>query len=108
MIRAWTAGIIDGEGCIGIYQTRKDKITKRGVVQVGNTDFRMLQTLQNNFGGGIYQNSRRKRPRSKPIWNWMLVGWKTVPFLIKIEPYLVCKKEKARDVINFYKCRANR
>jgi len=94
--KGWTAGILDGEGYIAITDNR-------AVVRVDNTDIRILQKLAQNWGGKIYENRRNFRPNSKKIWFWIITGWKAIPFLIEIEPYLVSKSERARKAIEFYK-----
>jgi hypothetical protein len=100
MIKGWTAGIIDGEGCLGIY--RFSKYSKRPIIQVGNTDIRILEELRKNWGGIIYEVTRKDRPTHKRIWTWRLYGEPLFKFLIRIEPYLISKKEKANELIKFY------
>ncbi len=97
MIRAWTAGIIDGEGCICVRNG------KHVLVRVDNTDFRMIKVLHENWGGFIHEVNRPNRPNRKKVWYWCITGWKAIPFLEVIYPYLVCKGEKALGVINLYK-----
>lgn len=84
--KAWSAGIVDGEGHIG---------KQRPLVRVDNTDERILQKLVDYFGGTIRLNRRNNRPRAKPCWYWRLYGQKCIYVLSEIEPYLVSKRAKA-------------
>lgn len=96
---AWTAGIVDGEGHIGIE--RYGGKTTYGI-NVGNTDRRMLEKLRDLWGGNICFNARPDRPRSKPFWVWYIKGRKNaLPCIVNIYPYLVCKHDKAKEIIEY-------
>jgi len=84
-VRAWAAGIIDGEGYIG-KRTR--------TVRVDNTDMKILQNLAKYFGGNIFLNRRSNRPNSKPCWYWRLYGDNCIRFLKEISPYVISKKDR--------------
>ena len=92
---AWVAGIIDGEGSMGYYTNGRNKSKKRVLVQVGNTDYRIISKLKELCGGITYEVTRKDRPNSKRIWTWRLYGKALMAFLKGIEPYLVSKKQKA-------------
>jgi len=95
MLKGWTAGIIDGEGCVRIEDNR-------GVIKVYNTDYRIVETLKKEWGGSLYESTRSDRPRSKRIWTWALTGKAALKFLIIIEPFLISRGERAREVISLY------
>ncbi len=97
-VTGWTAGIIDGEGYIGIE-------AKRGMVRVDNTDLRIIEKLEQGWHGSAFEYKRPDRPRSKRIWRWAVTGRSAALFLEAIEPFLVSKQERAREVIDFYKNR---
>jgi hypothetical protein len=87
----WTAGILDGEGHLGIA-----KPPNYGVkVSVGNTDMRMLIRLRELWGGKIYFNENHGSPRNKPFWHWQIFGKMAYPMLRVVEPYLVVKRDQA-------------
>jgi hypothetical protein len=98
-IKAWAAGIIDGEGHVKVERYKQS----RGIVRVDNTDMRILKKLEDYFGGKIYPNRRKNRPNSKMCWFWIIYGRQVVPFLEGISPYLIGKKDQAETVIGFYK-----
>jgi len=97
-VKAWAAGIVDGEGHVKVERYK----SSRGIVRVDNTDIKILRRLQVFFGGSIYPNFRKDRPKSKPCWFWVITGKKVVVFLEEIIPYLISKKEQAKTVIDFY------
>ena len=96
----WTAGIIDGEGCIGAYRNGRGK-KKRPLLQVGNTDLKILHILQKHWGGIIYECTRKDRPKSKRIWTWRLYGEKLYELLFIVSPLLISKKERAKKVMGY-------
>ncbi len=69
---AYLAGIIDGEGCIRIG--RANNIKKRtnpayaAYVQVGMTDKRVPELLQDTFGGSLREECV---PEKRSIWRWV-------------------------------------
>jgi hypothetical protein len=94
---AYTAGIIDGEGCI-----RLQRKTFGLDVSVGNTDLNLLIWLKEVWGGKIYLNGvRAKRPtgNNKPFFHWRICGAMAFPFLEQIVPFLVIKKDRAMKAL---------
>ena len=98
---AWAAGIVDGEGCIGLSKISKCHWSLR--LSVGNTDIRMLDKLKALFNGTItLQNKKalhdkfsRDGYHRKPLWIWTVYGQKAEDILILLVPYLVVKHEQA-------------
>ena len=101
-ILSYTAGIIDGEGCIGIHKGGKHEsgtIKYRIRVIVGNTDRRLVEFLKDNFGGSISKRNvvgNRKKQYAWELGNNMAAG-----FLKMIHPYLLLKQKQAKICINF-------
>jgi hypothetical protein len=89
---AWAAGIIDGEGSIGIYRnTTKSHARLTLQVSVGNTDPRMCLRLRDLFGGSVYAVHHRK---GKSYLNWAVVGKRAADLCHLIEPYVICKRDQ--------------
>ncbi len=97
---AWAAGIIDGEGCISIVQSRSSGraglsyvryVTRVSVV---NTDARMIQKLLGLFGGQL-KTEKPEKAGWKVRHVWVLHALKAETFLVSILPWLVIKKEQA-------------
>lgn len=99
--RAYLAGLIDGEGSIGIDNhggVRSPSVR----ITLTNTNLDMLADLKAVWGGWL--STRRKRK----------IGWKSVADLIwagkpvsklltEIQPYLHAKKEQCRLALAFNK-----
>ena len=90
---AWAAGIVDGEGYIGIYP-RKDFDSYHTEVTVANTDKKMVDKLKSLWGGVVFLRKSRG-DKYKDIFEWQIKHRGIVPFLKNILPFLVVKKEKA-------------
>lgn len=109
--RAYSAGILDGEGTISasarVQWLKRDKIWVRVVsktVRVTNTDMRLLDWLQETTGCGkiskLWQNpnpkyERFRRGNIKPLYAWTLYPVEIKPFLGEIRKYLVLKGKQA-------------
>lgn len=102
---AWAAGIFDGEGHLGIqYVTldKKEKTYYRAVLSVGNTDKKMIDRLQQMFGGSISERLD-KRWDTRVFYSWRALTLDIEGILLKVLPYLVTKKEQARILIELRK-----
>ncbi len=97
-IKAWSAGIIDGEGSIG-WQPNGHGNKKCPIVQVSNTDGKICKVLYEHWEGRLYLRTRKDRPKNKPIWHWRIMGRKCRIFLKDVERYLVSKRDKAEEIL---------
>ncbi|GAI54865.1 unnamed protein product, partial [marine sediment metagenome] len=101
-ILAYTAGIMDGEGCIGLY---KEKAAHYNLgynlivrVQIANTQEWLIRWLQMQFGGYI-THQYDERGNRKPLWQWRIAARKAAEFLKLILPYLYLKRSQAEIAI---------
>lgn len=99
---AYVAGIIDGEGSIGIA-IHKSPSCKRGYtlelcVQVTSSDDWLCQWLRFGFGGSL---NHHLNIHGTPMTHWTIVARKAAEFLRLILPYLMIKKPQAEIAINF-------
>jgi len=94
--KAYAAGLIDGEGWIGIAKT-PGRCSLR--VQVGMTDLGGVEFLQANFGGHLHL--KRLRPPRKPLYEWRIYGQEASQFLRTITAYLTVKRPQAQLAIEF-------
>lgn len=97
----WTAGIIDGEGSIGICVSRvKGKPTGyRIVVRVGNTDIKMLNVLQKLWGGSICTTRQNSGWGYRDFHCWTLISLNAFALLVAVAPHLVTKQAQAKVAI---------
>ena len=92
--RAYTAGIIDGEGCI-----RMQRGTFGLDVSVGNTDLVLLAWLHQRWGGKIYPNRSIKIRNAKPFFHWRVCSKEAFPLLRDVLPFLVVKQDRAAKAL---------
>lgn len=72
---AYTAGIIDGEGCVQIQRRLYPRrVTYLSLIEVSNTNRKILEWLHQHFGGYLKQFKRKKifSPKAKPQWVWSI------------------------------------
>ena len=95
---AYTAGIIDGEGSIGILPNSQHKSYCLRV-EVGSTDEWLPMWLKFAWGGYVYR-AERKLPR-QTCWLWYISSRQAAEFLTLILPYLKLKREQAQIALRF-------
>ena len=103
---AYLAGIIDGEGCIGVYRSGWRYAGRRTprhalTLKVTNTDPRMLLWIMERFGGTV-RPTGEKRPRHRESWVWQMGSARMAAnILVAVFPYLVIKREQAVLALGF-------
>lgn len=92
---AYFAGLLDGEGYIGIgarvsgeYRTRQLILQMR----IGMTSESVISWLHTTFGGQVYQH---ERPPHKTMWLWSLTQQPAASLLRRVAPYLKVKNTHA-------------
>ena len=106
---AYTAGIIDGEGCIYISK-RKSKYNRQGYrlqlcVKIASTDEWLCQWLKFAWGGAVRLRVTHTKENKNwsDVWDWTLQTKQAVNMLKLISPYLNLKKPQAELAIKFQK-----
>ncbi len=96
----YLAGLIDGEGCVGLNRIRGDSKQNespqyRPRIKVKMVDRPGLDLLKSLFGGSI-----RLHPPWHDQWEWGLMGWGPVSdALQELLPWLLIKNRQARLLI---------
>lgn len=92
---AWSAGFVDGEGCI--------RIEKKGLVlRIAQTDPRPLQRLRGLYGGSIMVvKSPSRLAHYKPAWVYTLASVQCMQALRDMLPFLTVKAEEAKVAIEY-------
>jgi len=113
-MRAWVAGIVDGEGCITIIKTKSshsESLSFPPIVQVRMCDREPLDRLVDVVGSKIgkaqmppshYANHQRES------WQWKVVSEQAATVISEIYPYLTCKRRQAIVAWNHQQFRSNR
>ncbi len=96
----YAAGLIDGEGCVGLNRIRGE-VARNGSLQyrprlrVKMIDYPPLALLEGLFGGSI-----RLHPYPDPYhdqWEWSLISWGPVSKALReLLPWLLVKPRQAR------------
>lgn len=99
----YLAGLVDGEGTIGIGKV-PSMPSRRVFISVSTTTPELINWLQVSVGGNITQN----RPKSETdalAYRWQLTGQKALDLIKTIFPYLRChnKLARAKLIIEQYK-----
>ncbi len=98
-ILAYTAGLLDGEGTIGIYRKPNGSIYVN--LSICNTDGEIIEWLQKHFDGHIHQR-KRLNPRSKILYQWYLgQQGQILEFLNLLEPFIIIKKRQFQIALSF-------
>src|ERR1700685_1044540 len=97
-IMAYVAGLIDGDGHIGI---RKGKEHNLPLIQFHNS-YKQASVYLNKLFGGTVAYDRPKKENDRVIWKWMLQGKEGCRnFLDKVSRYLILKQDSAKELSEF-------
>ena len=99
---SYLAGIIEGEGCIGVRQNKKQVSP---AVSCGNCDFEPIFMLRDEFGGRIAVRNKLKLPdHYKDHIVWSVCHRKALTVAMKLFPFMHMRRRKqaALDIMNFY------
>lgn len=93
MTLEYIAGFVDGEGTIGYYKDR-------GRLSIPQTHKGVLLEIQKYLGEGKVYLVTKRQEHWKEAWVYILQDApKVLEVLKKIEPFLIVKKEEAKNVI---------
>lgn len=103
---AYMAGIVDGDGYLGIQKTHRDTF-KDGIkyevcIKIGMNNKEFIEWLKESFGGNIHE--RRFEDNRKTFYSWTIRGCKAIkPIIEKIYPYLKVKRKQGETLKKFLK-----
>jgi len=95
--RAYLAGILDGEGCIGMTHKRPDFLPNcyAYYIQITNSDENLINWIQERFGG----KARRAR---YTVWQIAWYGKEPIRnLLMQVEEFLIVKRVQAKAMLEF-------
>lgn len=108
MLDAYFAGLIDGEGTMGIYATGNGK--DAGVywspkLALHGTHRPMIVAAYEHFSVGQFSAAKRN-PGShlggKPQWLWQVCSKAKIAYVLeRVSPFLMEKKDQARTMIDY-------
>lgn len=100
----YLAGIMDGEGCIGIELQRANKSCRKvdyyiPRVAIINSSYPLIEWLTNNFGGKYH--TRKKETGKKIIYVWNVFGQHMEDIIRELIPYLIVKSKAANIILRY-------
>lgn len=103
---AYIAGLIDGEGTIGIYKknyksTSKAKPSFRERISISNSNLDVLMWIKEFFPKGSITKNTRYSDNHSPMFRLEYHVLKVIPILRATLPYLRIKKEQAKQVLKY-------
>lgn len=90
----YAAGLIDGEGTIGISHTTADTYTLRVAIGMVTKSSGILTAMKSRWGGRL-DSMKPETERHAPKDRWMLESAQAAEFLEEIAPHLILKREQA-------------
>lgn len=102
---AYFAGLLDGEGCIGVWKFRNSakQLRYRAAMSIAMTDKEPILWLFKTFGGGTYLDKKIGKTKSKVCHLWKMNAGDAARLLSKALPLLLVKKKQALNLIKFSK-----
>ena len=92
---AYLAGIVDGEGSIGLGVRQRKYVTP--TLQISNTNRILIDWLL-TIGGTAYA-TKEARPNRKRCWLWRMAGSEARELIRTIRPFLKLKTAQADIVL---------
>jgi len=109
---AYLAGIVDGEGMIGMHAHTKRRKTKAGeareykilqpAVGVYNNNVTLIEWLQNRIG---FRMNGKDRRQARTNYYVVITGYRTYNVLQPLLPYLIAKKPQALLLMEYAELR---
>ena len=100
--KAYTAGIIDGEGSISlvVHTSRRTKsgrpaTSPKLLIQVSMTSYEVINWLVETWGVGNAYLFPKREAHHKQAWSWRVRGAPAAEILTQILPYMKAKKPQA-------------
>lgn len=113
---AWLAGLIDGDGYVGITRQRKKENTRQSAsliyhpyLIISNSNLKVLEFIKKLIGYGyIHKNKKRNKPNQKPGFQYKLAKMDNLDIVLRaVQPHLRIKQKQCKLLLNFIKLRKN-
>jgi hypothetical protein len=102
-VLAYTAGIVDGEGCIHIAKNKKKQYSLRVIVT--NTNEWLVKWFKMEYGGSITIRPCNKSKNTRTSYQWVISTSQAYDFLKLVLPYLMIKRPQAEVAIVFHQAK---
>ena len=95
---AYLAGIIDGEGTLGVSKHKKERGHHYPYLTIANTSFALIQLVHKLIGEGSVYEYKSRQPKWKASYEFALRGNGLRRFLPLIQEFLFLKRRQAELV----------
>lgn len=99
---AWLAGLVEGEGCLGLYRGRGRFKLKPSFI-ITNTSLELLKVAQSITGGQIYKRTKAVKKGWNQAYNFFVPRAEMLKILQHLLPFLLTKKDRAKLLIEYLK-----
>lgn len=99
-LKAYFAGIVDGEGSIVISKNNASSGQLYLRITVVNSNREVLELLRGIYEGGI-STKKKYKTTDKQCWTWQVSSHKAKVFLFDIYEFLIIKKAQAEIAFRF-------
>lgn len=101
LLDAYFAGLIDGEGTVGVYKFASGVV--RPIIKVDMTCEKTVRALHEHFGGYCGIKKTEALPNRKPQWHWEVTFNRARHVCEQLRPYLITKAENAEAILSLPK-----
>lgn len=109
---AWLAGIVDGEGSIGMKRTKDKRIGRspmiyQPLIQITNCNFLLLKEVKSildllSIKYSFWKRIENRNPKWRDAGNISIASYEScINFLEVIIPFLISKKKHAKILLDF-------
>lgn len=95
---AYIAGVIDGEGTIGIYRQRSTQYQMK--VCISNSSWPLLEWIRERVGGALVLVAR-ETPKHRKGWQLVVSQYQAAPLLLACREYLQLKRPQADLALSY-------
>lgn len=95
----YLAGLFDGEGCVAAYERKDGQFGSH--ISIGNIDGRIMNWLEDHFGGKVYANKRIKQGGTRIFYSWQIKVRDSRKLLSELIPFLILKKEQIEYLVEY-------
>jgi hypothetical protein len=95
---AYIAGLVDGEGSIGVSASSHSLTNYRIKLDITMCDRQAIDFAASVFGGKVVQ-LKHKTSSGKAIYSWVLWCQKAANVLEQLIPYLLIKRDRAQKAV---------
>ncbi len=82
VLKAWAAGLFEGEGCVSIYQRKSGSFRLQPKITLGMTDFSAVKQFADIIGVGNISSAIL--PSGKTIYRWQCASWELVEYVFSL------------------------